>query len=98
MFQDKESSRRKTTAGRDFNWSVLYMNSLMQWHRLLLFGWFRIVQADILKSESDNAAVKFALAEMHIIHETKSYLESQGIVLSSLFFTSDYDICEEHPL
>jgi multiple RNA-binding domain-containing protein 1 len=45
-----------------------------------------IAKADILNPESDNAAVKLALAETHVIQETKAYLESQGVILSS--FTS----------
>jgi multiple RNA-binding domain-containing protein 1 len=43
-----------------------------------------ISKADILNPESDNAAVKLALAETHIIQETKSFLESNGVVLSAL--------------
>ena len=43
-----------------------------------------IPKSDILNPESgDNAAVKLALAETHIIQETKSYLENQGVLLSS---------------
>ena len=42
-----------------------------------------IPKADILNPESSNAAVKLALAETHVIQETKSYLESQGVILSS---------------
>ena len=43
-----------------------------------------ISKSDILNPESgDNAAVKLALAETHIIQETKIYLESQGVLLSS---------------
>ena len=43
-----------------------------------------IDKAAILNPESgENAAVKLALAETHIIQETKSYLESQGVLLSS---------------
>lgn len=42
-----------------------------------------IPKADILNPESSNAAVKLALAETHVIQETKSYLESQGIIPSS---------------
>ena len=42
-----------------------------------------IAKADILNPESDDAAVKIALAETYIIQEMKSYLESQGVVLSS---------------
>ena len=43
-----------------------------------------IPKADILNPESSNAAVKLALAETHVIQETKSYFESQGVILSSL--------------
>ena len=42
-----------------------------------------IPKADILNPESSNAAVKLALAETHVIQETKSYLESHGVILSS---------------
>ena len=44
----------------------------------------KISKSEILNPESgDNAAVKLALAETHIIQETKVYLESQGVLLSS---------------
>ena len=47
-----------------------------------------IAKASILNpEESDNAAVRLALAETHIIQETKSYLESQGVNLTSFSFT-----------
>ncbi len=44
-----------------------------------------IAKSEILNPDggSDNAAVKLALAETHIIQETKTYLESQGVVLSA---------------
>jgi multiple RNA-binding domain-containing protein 1 len=43
-----------------------------------------IDKAEILNPENgDSPAVKLALAETHIIQETKSYLESQGVLLSS---------------
>ena len=42
-----------------------------------------ISKSDILNPESENAAVKLALAETHIINETKTYLESQGVLLGS---------------
>ena len=40
-------------------------------------------KSDILDPESPNAAVKLALAETHIIQETKTYLESHGVILSA---------------
>ncbi|KAF9021090.1 RNA-binding domain-containing protein [Hymenopellis radicata] len=52
-----------------------------------------IPKSDILNPEggSDNAAVKLALAETHIIQETKTYLESQGVVLSAFSSTARSD-------
>lgn len=35
----------------------------------------KISKADILNPDSDDAAVKLALAETHVIQETKKYLE-----------------------
>ena len=42
-----------------------------------------ISKSDILNPESENAAVKLALAETHVINETKAYLESHGVLLDS---------------
>ncbi|OJA12467.1 hypothetical protein AZE42_10513, partial [Rhizopogon vesiculosus] len=79
--KDERNSRRKATAGREFNWSMLYMNSDAVASSIA--DRMGIAKADILNPESDNAAVKLALAETHVIQETKLYLESQGVVLSS---------------
>jgi multiple RNA-binding domain-containing protein 1 len=43
----------------------------------------KIPKSDILDPESSDAAVKLALAETHIIQETKTYLESHGVVLAA---------------
>lgn len=51
-----------------------------------------IAKSEILNPENgDNAAVKLALAETHIIQETKTYLESQGVLLSSFSSRSRSD-------
>ena len=43
-----------------------------------------VSKSDMLNPESDNAAVKLALAETHVVQETKSFLESHGVALSVL--------------
>ena len=43
-----------------------------------------INKSDLLSSDSSNAAVSLALAETHVIAETKKYFEDAGIVLESL--------------
>ncbi|KAH0834129.1 hypothetical protein J3R83DRAFT_11419 [Lanmaoa asiatica] len=79
--KDERKVKRKATSGREFNWSMLYMNSDSVVSSIA--DRLNIPKADILNPESSNAAVKLALAETHVIQETKSYLESQGVILSS---------------
>ncbi len=42
-----------------------------------------VSKSDILDPEVSDAAVKLALAETHVIQETKTYLETHGVVLSA---------------
>jgi multiple RNA-binding domain-containing protein 1 len=42
-----------------------------------------VSKSEILDPESSDAAVKLALAETHVIQETKTYLESHGVVLAA---------------
>ncbi|TCD61352.1 Multiple RNA-binding domain-containing protein 1 [Steccherinum ochraceum] len=80
--KDERDAKRKGTAGKEFNWAMLYMNSDAVVSSIA--DRMNVSKADILNSESDNAAVKLALAETHVIQETKSFLESHGVVLSAL--------------
>ncbi|KAJ7462021.1 hypothetical protein FB451DRAFT_1043900 [Mycena latifolia] len=78
----EKNAQRKAAAGKEFNWSMLYMNSDAVASSIA--DRMRISKSEILNPESsDNAAVKLALAETHIIQETKTYLESQGVLLDS---------------
>ncbi|KAF8907613.1 hypothetical protein CPB84DRAFT_1674795 [Gymnopilus junonius] len=80
--KEERNQKRKKMAGQEFNWSMLYMNSDAVASSIA--ARMNIDKAEILNPESgDNAAVKLALAETHIIQETKSYLKSQGVLLSS---------------
>ncbi|KAJ7248475.1 hypothetical protein C8J57DRAFT_1358341 [Mycena rebaudengoi] len=78
----EKQAQRKAAAGKEFNWSMLYMNSDAVASSIA--DRMQISKSEILNPESsDNAAVKLALAETHIIQETKTYLESQGVLLDS---------------
>ncbi|KAF8830016.1 hypothetical protein HHX47_DHR2000128 [Lentinula edodes] len=85
--KDENNAQRKATAGKEFNWSMLYMNSDAVASSIA--DRMNIPKADILNPDSDdpssstNPAVKLALAETHIINETKAYLESNSVVLAS---------------
>ncbi|KAG5340712.1 hypothetical protein C0989_000592 [Termitomyces sp. Mn162] len=78
----EKQAKRKAMAGKEFNWSMLYMNADAVASSIA--DRLNIDKASILNPEDgDNAAVKLALAETHIINETKAYLESQGVDLTS---------------
>ncbi|KAI0321147.1 hypothetical protein OF83DRAFT_1100875 [Amylostereum chailletii] len=79
--KEDRNAKRKAGAGKEFNWTMLYMNSDAVLSSVA--DRMNVSKADILDPESSNAAVKLALAETHVIQETKTYLESQGVILSS---------------
>ena len=96
--QDRDA-KRKAVAGKEFNWAMLYMNVRRQSIYLVPVAHTRsqsdavvssiadrmnVSKSDILNPETDNAAVKLALAETHVIQETKTFLEQHGVDLSSM--------------
>ncbi|KAG8215452.1 hypothetical protein J3R82DRAFT_9068 [Butyriboletus roseoflavus] len=79
-------AKRKATARREFNLEHapnIFRRTQSDAVVSSIADRLSIPKADILNPESSNAAVKLALAETHVIQETKSYLESQGVILSS---------------
>ncbi|KAH9176126.1 hypothetical protein EDB89DRAFT_1903300 [Lactarius sanguifluus] len=79
--KEQRNEKRKAAAGKGFNWSMLYMNSDAVLSSVA--DRMNISKSDILDPEVSDAAVKLALAETHIIQETKTHLESHGVVLSA---------------
>ncbi|GBB91356.1 hypothetical protein RclHR1_01860010 [Rhizophagus clarus] len=71
----------KAQATSDFNWNTLYMNSDSIAESIA--NRLNIKKSDILDPESDNMSARLALAETHIIQETKAYLAENGIFLES---------------
>ncbi|SPC63834.1 probable RNA-binding protein [Ustilago sp. UG-2017b] len=72
---------KKQEAGKDFNWSMLYMSSDAVASSIA--DRLGVSKADILNPGAeggpDNAAVRLALAETRIIQETKEFFTQQGI-------------------
>ncbi|KAG6828468.1 hypothetical protein H0H92_007834 [Tricholoma furcatifolium] len=82
--KEEKQAKRKAMAGREFNWGMLYMNSDAVASSIA--DRLNIDKAAILNPEESsgaNPAVKLALAETHIISETKAYLESHGVDITS---------------
>ncbi|KAI0344215.1 RNA-binding domain-containing protein [Trametopsis cervina] len=80
--KEEKDAKRKSMAGKEFNWAMLYMNSDAVLSSVA--DRMNLSKSDILNPDTENAAVKLALAETHVIQETKAFLETNGVVLTSL--------------
>lgn len=82
--KQKRSAAQKANAGKDFNWSMLYMNSDAV--AASISDRLGVSKSDILNPEESttSAAVRLALAETRIIQETKEFFEQHGMRLEAL--------------
>lgn len=78
-FKSKKEMDLKSKASSDFNWNSLFMNSDAVAEAMARNLGVR--KSEILDANSDNMAVRLALAETNIITETKNYLEECGVSL-----------------
>lgn len=83
--QDKLNNAKADQSG--LNWATLYLNpdAVME----SVANRLNMPKADLLSAEqSGSSAVKLALAETHIINETKQFFASAGVNLDSLQFNT----------
>ncbi|KAJ3261788.1 hypothetical protein HK103_004739 [Boothiomyces macroporosus] len=83
-FKAKREAEKKAASSNDFNWNSLFMNSDAVAEAMARK--LGVKKSEILDAESDNMAVRLALAETNIINETKEYLKEEGVSLDA--FTS----------
>ncbi|KAJ1972817.1 Multiple RNA-binding domain-containing protein 1 [Dimargaris xerosporica] len=79
--KQKKELERKSKSGSDFNWNSLYMS-----HDAILDSMAErlgISKGDILDPSASNPAVRVALAETHVVNETKQFLEIHGLALDA---------------
>ncbi|KAK9764444.1 Multiple RNA-binding domain-containing protein 1 [Basidiobolus ranarum] len=77
----QKEAKRKAQSGNDFNWNSLFMSSDAIADSIA--DRLNVAKSDILNPDADNLAVRMAMAETHIITETKDYLEEHGICLDA---------------
>ncbi|KAJ2751632.1 Multiple RNA-binding domain-containing protein 1 [Coemansia pectinata] len=76
----ERDAKKKALAGSDFNWNSLYMSADAVADSIS--ERLSISKADLLSADSGgNPAVRLALAETHIINDTKRFFEEQGVML-----------------
>lgn len=81
--KQKRHAAQRANAGKDFNWSMLYMNSDAV--AASISDRLGVAKSDILNPEdgSTSAAVRLALAETRIIQETKEFFAQHGMNLEA---------------
>ncbi|KAJ2999543.1 hypothetical protein HDV02_002690 [Globomyces sp. JEL0801] len=80
-FKAKREQEKKAKSTSDFNWNSLFMNSDAVAEAMARKMGVR--KSEILDADTDNMAVRLALAETHVIAETKQYLENEGVSLEA---------------
>ncbi|KAI9220240.1 hypothetical protein BC828DRAFT_415832 [Blastocladiella britannica] len=80
-FKAERDAARKADAGKGYNWNSLFMasNAVAE----AMAARLGVDKSQLLDRNSDDMAVRLAVAETHVISETKVYLEEQGIDLST---------------
>ncbi|KAA1123576.1 Multiple RNA-binding domain-containing protein 1 [Puccinia graminis f. sp. tritici] len=73
----EQDAKRKLESSKQFNWATLYMNSDAVASSVA--DRLKISKAELFNPDAQNPAVKLALAETHVINETKQFLEDNGI-------------------
>lgn len=80
-FQKKKDEELKKLAQQDYNWNSLFMRPDAVLDAIATK--LGVQKSSIMNVASDNLATRLAVAETHIIQETKSYLEAEGVVLNA---------------
>ncbi|KAF2401768.1 RNA-binding domain-containing protein [Trichodelitschia bisporula] len=77
----KQIRRKAEAASSTFNWNALYMNADAVMSSIS--SRLGIDKSELLDATSSDAAVKQALAETHIIQESKNYFAENGVDLEA---------------
>lgn len=79
--KQEQDAKRKLESSKQFNWATLYMNSDAVASSVA--NRLKIDKADLFDPEAQHPAIKLALAETHVINETKQYLQENGVDLEA---------------
>lgn len=77
VVKQEQDMKRKLVSSKQFNWASLYMNSDAV--AASVADRLKISKSELYDPDSQNPSIKLALAETHVITETKEYFEEQGI-------------------
>ena len=86
-FKSKKEAKLKQTAASQHNWNSLFLNPTAIVDAIAKE--LGLSKREILNPEAESLATRIALAETKIIHQTKSYLEEEGVVFDSFNGTKE---------
>lgn len=81
-YKEQKLAKQKATATNDFNWNSMFIRSDTVLSAMA--EQLGVSKADILNPANDNLATRLATAETHLIADTKSMLEKEGVDLDIL--------------
>lgn len=80
-YQKKKATELKASSQKDYNWNSLFIRGDTVLDAIA--AKLGIAKSSIVDVQSENLAMKLAVAETNLIHETKTYLEEEGVVLDA---------------
>ena len=78
-YKRRQELIRKAEASKADSWNTLFVRADTVANSIA--SKYGVSKGDIINNESGNAAVRLALAETHLLGETKKFLQAQGVVL-----------------
>jgi multiple RNA-binding domain-containing protein 1 len=80
-YKKKHEEEKKKSCDSEFNWNSLFMSSDAVAESMA--ARMKLRKSELLDLNSQDIAVRLALAETQVISETKQYLENEGVYLDS---------------
>lgn len=80
-FRAQRERELKASASNDYNWNSLFLRSDTVLDAIA--AKLGVQKSAIMSVQSDNLATRLAIAETNLIHETKAYLEQEGVILDA---------------
>lgn len=78
-FQATREQQQRAQASKDYNWNSLFIrpDTILD----AIAAQLGVPKAEIMDARADGLATRLAIAETHLVQDTKAYLEAQGVVL-----------------
>jgi multiple RNA-binding domain-containing protein 1 len=80
-FKKRRELEQKAASGKEDNWNSLFLRS--DTVASAMAERLGVAKRELLDKETDNAAVRLAMAETHLIAETKAFFREHGVAVNA---------------